>query len=714
MSCDDEGQKVGEKAPQPSSLSVGFWDAFSSGSLWNEPVLAALSCSPIGTEYLLILATDGSFVAEQEREEQRKRRVQVEATQQADFKRPREEEKPKKLLYQHGRLLLRRQAVPCEPALLVDRLVSLVVYSKCRVKGRMTPVVSDIQLLPGRWERPSAPFISHPLYASGTSNGEGSGVQTSEEGGISGTREESSSISFGKRRRGEGECALSETRLSATAPVYSHSRAGPVARAERGVRTALADLHLYSHHWEVVARVSYKSDVRSFANAKGESSLFTVHLIDAQATELRATFFGRAVALWYPRLLVGGVYIFSSGTLQRANRVHNPFSHEVEIKFDASARIEEVADDRSIPLQKFQRVQLAHLANRPPGTIVDVLAFVIEAKAPQTIVSKAKNEELVRRELTLSDSSGAFVSLALFGVQALQLPQSALADTPLVAIKGAKVSEYAGRTCLSSTPRMQISWLPDRPCLPGGAAADVPLSPQRTGSSCIVAEEEVEKEWSWWRAHGAEVASVTFAKSPCTLGVQSLAEVASAANRQEPSTLKSFRVIASVFDIAGGKLVWLACPACKRKVHKELPSASTSGAYKCNQCRRAVKPEPRWMLSLKLIDYSGILSCVALGDQGQTIMQAVNVTAEGITKLEGGGLDTRGRTFADILQQLSFLEFEFELTAKCGAQEESKTADIMVRRAFSVSEREWSRISRNTQFTESFLSFLCKAGPRPL
>lgn len=57
----------------------------------------------------------------------------MEAAEQAVFKRPQEEE-PKKLLYQHGRLLLRRQAVPCEPTLLVDRLVSLMVYSKCRVK----------------------------------------------------------------------------------------------------------------------------------------------------------------------------------------------------------------------------------------------------------------------------------------------------------------------------------------------------------------------------------------------------------------------------------------------------------------------------------------------------------------------------------------------------------------------------------------------------
>lgn len=42
----------------------------------------------------------------------------------------------------------------------------------------------------------------------------------------------------------------------------------------------------------------------------------------------------------------------------------------------------------------------------------------------------------MRRELTLLDSSGALISLALFGAQALQLPQSALVNVPLVAIKG--------------------------------------------------------------------------------------------------------------------------------------------------------------------------------------------------------------------------------------------------------------------------------------
>lgn len=38
----------------------------------------------------------------------------------------------------------------------------------------------------------------------------------------------------------------------------------------------------------------------------------------------------------------------------------------------------------------------------------------------------------------------------------------------------------------------------------------------------------------------------------------------------------------------------------------------------------------------------------------QAIMQAVDTTAEGLSKLEGGGVDTRGRNFADVLEQLSF------------------------------------------------------------
>lgn len=117
-----------------------------------------------------------------------------------------------------------------------------------------------------------------------------------------------------------------------------------------------------------------------------------------QATEIRATFFGRAAVTWYPRLHTGRVYTFSRGSLQRASRwlplnsmvtchspslthlmflccldafvcgsrvqnlgiyvnccpcrSHTSLTHEVQIKFDSSAAIEEADDDLSIPFQK--------------------------------------------------------------------------------------------------------------------------------------------------------------------------------------------------------------------------------------------------------------------------------------------------------------------------------------------------------------------------
>lgn len=85
-----------------------------------------------------------------------------------------------------------------------------------------------------------------------------------------------------------------ETRLSTMAPVYSHRRAGPVARAERGVRTALADLHLYSHHWEVLARVSYKYALCSFIHRHCNVA---VSFYSASARPARMRRFGDAASV---------------------------------------------------------------------------------------------------------------------------------------------------------------------------------------------------------------------------------------------------------------------------------------------------------------------------------------------------------------------------------------------------------------------------------
>ena len=199
-------------------------------------------------------------------------------------------------------------------------------------------------------------------------------------------------------------------------------------------------------------------------------------------------------------------------------------------------------------------------------------------------MQQAKNEELVRRELALLDSSGVVVSLSLFGAQAMRLSTASLVSTPLLAIKGAswglvglsvqfilssvcclhiygahpcsntseylsmsfvaaarmhscgsvqrcvralglrlhtagaKVHEYAGRECLSSSTQMQMSWFSAQPSAGYGGASTAATAPSSLGETCGVTEEELEAERRWWQTSGANLASRILGKGPSTFG----------------------------------------------------------------------------------------------------------------------------------------------------------------------------------------------------
>ncbi|CDJ49102.1 hypothetical protein, conserved [Eimeria brunetti] len=52
-----------------------------------------------------------------------------------------------------------------------------------------------------------------------------------------------------------------------------------------------------------------------------------------------------------------------------------------------------MSDDDSIPLQKFHRVFLQNLSSLSPGSLVDVLAFVVAAKEVDTVLSKHQEQQ---------------------------------------------------------------------------------------------------------------------------------------------------------------------------------------------------------------------------------------------------------------------------------------------------------------------------------
>jgi replication factor A1 len=59
--------------------------------------------------------------------------------------------------------------------------------------------------------------------------------------------------------------------------------------------------------WTIKARITSKSDIRRWSNAKGEGTLFSIDLLDSDGGEIRATFFKEACDKWFPVLEEGKV-----------------------------------------------------------------------------------------------------------------------------------------------------------------------------------------------------------------------------------------------------------------------------------------------------------------------------------------------------------------------------------------------------------------------
>ncbi len=71
--------------------------------------------------------------------------------------------------------------------------------------------------------------------------------------------------------------------------------------------TPIKGLTPYQNRWTIRARVATKSQKRSFTNAKGSGSLFSIDVLDAQGGEIRCLFFGKAAEHFFPIIEQGRV-----------------------------------------------------------------------------------------------------------------------------------------------------------------------------------------------------------------------------------------------------------------------------------------------------------------------------------------------------------------------------------------------------------------------
>ena len=230
----------------------------------------------------------------------------------------------------------------------------------------------------------------------------------------------------------------------------SASSSAPIVRSNPGVRyTLISQLNMYQNRWTIKARVTSKSEMRSWSNAKGEGTLFSVELLDSSGIDIKAVFFKEAADRFFPLLQENNVYTFSGGRIKVANVQWNKCKSSHELTFDQNSEIHLVDDTGDIQSQIYAFVKIADIENTAENTTLDIVGVVKRVGEPATIMSKRSGKELTKCDLTVADDSGAEINVTVWGAKANRAP-SEFAQTPIVAFRRLRVSDYGGKS-LSTT-----------------------------------------------------------------------------------------------------------------------------------------------------------------------------------------------------------------------------------------------------------------------
>nr|CCC95484.1 unnamed protein product [Trypanosoma congolense IL3000] len=331
--------------------------------------------------------------------------------------------------------------------------------------------------------------------------------------------------------------------------------------------------------WWIRARVTDKSDVRTWNKPTSQGKLFSFTLIDESAS-IRATVFNDAVDLFNPLIVNGQVYFFSGGQVKNANRKFSNVNNDYELSFDSSSQISIARDasSASIPLQRYNFVPIEILKQREVGSLVDVLAVILGVDELTTITQKSTGRDLIKRNVKVSDSTAA-IDVTLWNDDAKQWMHQ---PGTVLAIRQLKVGSFDGVT-LSATLQTSFDVNPNIP--------------------------DVKKLSEWFISTGG--------RGVASLSAQGTLAGAGAANSGE-----GYRGYKYFDDVAAEGLgrgprpdyidvrcvpVYLkqdaqwydACPNCNKKVTLE---GALGDRYRCEKCDQTVVPTQRYIVSIQVTD----------------------------------------------------------------------------------------------------------------
>ncbi|KFY69575.1 hypothetical protein V496_00122 [Pseudogymnoascus sp. VKM F-4515 (FW-2607)] len=385
------------------------------------------------------------------------------------------------------------------------------------------------------------------------------------------------------------------------------SRTGPSSSAGHGNIYPIEALSPYAHKWTIKARVSNKSEIRTWHKQSGEGKLFSVNLLD-ESGEIKATGFNEQCDQLYDLFQEGSVYYISSPCrVQLAKKQFTNLPNDYELTFDRETQVEKAEDQENVPQVRFNFTDIASLQTVEKDTTIDIIGVLKEVADVTQIVSKSTSKPYDKRELTLVDDSDFSVRLTIWGKTAVSFdaqPES------IVAFKGAKVSDFGGRS-LSLLSSGSMSLDPDI--------------------------QEAHKLRGWYDTHGR---SNTFASH------SGMASAGAAGGRQDPvmtvakvyednlGTTESTDYFSTKATIVYIKQENFAYPACLSESCNKKVTDMGDGTWRCEKCDVThPKPEYRYIMSLNVNDHTGQLWLSCFDDVGRMIM---GMSADQLMALKDG------------------------------------------------------------------------------
>lgn len=340
----------------------------------------------------------------------------------------------------------------------------------------------------------------------------------------------------------------------------------------------------FAHKWTIKARVTFKSDIKTWHKASGEGKLFSVNLLD-ESSEIKATAFNDQCDAFYDILHEGCVYYISSPC--RVNLAKKQFTNlpnDYELTFERDTVIEKAEDQSNIPQVRYNFCSIQELQAVEKDNTVDVIGVLKDVGEVGEITSKKDGRPFQKRELTLVDDTGYSVRVTVWGKTATSFDAN---PESVVAFKGTKVSDFGGKSLsLLSSGTMTVN-------------PDIPDAHRLKG---------------WYDSAGRTDSFATH---------QNLASMGNATGRKdELKTIAQvkeenlgmddqayYSIKATVVFIKQDNFCYPACSSqgCNKKV-----TPMGDGTWHCEKCNVSHdKPDYRYILSLNVADHTSHqwLSC---------------------------------------------------------------------------------------------------------